>query len=159
MNATEDVKLLFVGREGGCLIIWRIVRGGDYIRAYSRSLSEPAVLRASYFYARSEEYNPEWPVIDPKIKDHLEGLGIPIEQGADRYKIPLIRYKSQRAGDPYEVVPFQNNDKIYYLLRNPNQLEIIVTPTRLTNRYIGLKDDVPFVKASDDQIRSILGIS
>ena len=93
MRNDADIKIFYVGKNGGCQIICKVEKSSSSINAHTINGDEFTVSK-NYFDKHISVFKPVWLDIDDKLKEYLEKIGIPVIKIGSKYKIPEVAYES-----------------------------------------------------------------
>lgn len=136
----KEVNLLFVGKNGGCFVIIKVVEFDNYLHAYY-NLQDYIERDIDDFYFRSEEYNPKPLKINSEIKSILDSIGV--KYNADSPVVHKITYRNERGLNICDLHFIENEGKLYFKLVTPLNGTFILTPERFRNSFAGMEDDLP----------------
>lgn len=136
------VNLFYIGKRGGCQIICKVEKYSSKIIAHTIN-GDNFEVSERYFIEHTSEFKPTWLVIDDKLKEYLERMGIPVIKRDYKYEIPQVAYEGYQnsafteALTSWYVTPFFNTNEIFFRLSSGTGSEFFVNAERLRMCFRG----------------------
>lgn len=134
----KKVNLLFVGKNGGCFVINKVIEYNSNLHAYY-NLMDYIEREKEDFYLRSEPYNPKRLKLNPEIKSIFDSIGVKYTEGCEVVYRVAYKYFDRTALCNVQFI--ENNGKLYFKMMLKGD-SFVLTPERFINSFTRMYDDM-----------------
>ncbi len=147
MYTIPNPPLLYVGKNGGCIIVekYRDLSGTIEVHFANKNFTTSS----SNFFSSTYDFEPDYFTITHENRHHIENLGLPlIQTGENKFEIPEIFYQGLQnlpgsgGGSFWFVSPFLTHGSLFFKLFQKTKSQIFISPRRMEEGYVETATEV-----------------